>query len=125
MVVSVLFKPDHVLYDRCLRMVSGDQLFISFMARAELLLWPRQNSWGPKRTGELLKHIDLCTTLLPDEETCVHWVDIVAESRSTGRSITTADAWIAATARQWVLPLVTTDHRDFEHLQDLMLIPLT
>jgi predicted nucleic acid-binding protein len=71
----------------------------------------------------LLKHIDLCTTLFP-EETCTLWVDIMDESRSVGRPIATADAWIAATARQWELPLVTTDHQDFEHLDGLVLVPV-
>jgi predicted nucleic acid-binding protein len=123
-IVSILFKPDHTLHAKCLELVSGNQLFISFMTKAELLLWPEQNHWGPIRTQELLKHIDLCTTLFPDEETCSHWVRIISESRSAGQTITTADAWIAATARQWDLPLVTVDYRDFEHLEGLILIPV-
>ena len=64
------------------------------------------------------------TTLFADEQSCIHWADIVAESQIAGRPITAADAWIAATARQWSLPLVTTDYRDYEHLEDLTLIPI-
>jgi tRNA(fMet)-specific endonuclease VapC len=123
-VVSVLFKPDHVLHAKCLGLVAGTQLFISFMTRAELLLWPRQNHWGPKRAEELRKHLELCTTLFPDEQTCVHWVEVCSESRLAGRPITTADAWVAATALQWDLPLITADYRDFEHLPGLTLIPV-
>jgi len=123
-VVSVLFKPDHTLHPKCLRLVAGDQLFISFMTRAELMLWPRQNRWGQRRAQQLRKHIELFTTLFPDEEACRHWADIVAESRRAGRTATSADAWIAATARQWDLPLVTADYRDFEHIRDLVLVPL-
>jgi predicted nucleic acid-binding protein len=62
--------------------------------------------------------------LFPDENTCALWADIMAESRAAGRPMTVADAWIAAAARQWDLPLVTADHRDFEHLNGLTLIPL-
>jgi predicted nucleic acid-binding protein len=91
-VVSLLFKPDHALHAKCVVLVSESQLFISFMSRAELLLWPKWNHWGAKRAEELLKHIDLCTTLFPDEETCTLWVDIMDESRSVGRPIATADA---------------------------------
>ena len=123
-VVSILFKPDHTLYGKCLELVSGTQLFISFMTRAELLLWPRHQHWGPKRANDLLQHVDLCTTIFPDEQTCMQWVDVVSESRLAGRPITTADAWIAATALQWDLPLVTADYRDFEHVAGLTLVPV-
>jgi predicted nucleic acid-binding protein len=123
-VVSILFKPDHSLHSRCFDVVSGQQWCISFMTRSELLLWPRVNLWGEARREELWKHIDLCTTLFPDEQTCAHWADIVAESRKTGRAIAAADAWIAATARQWDIPLVTADYRDYEHLADLTVVPI-
>jgi hypothetical protein len=45
-VVSILFKP----YNKCFGIVAGSQWFISFMARAELLLWPRLN--GGEQGGE-------------------------------------------------------------------------
>ena len=48
-IVSILFKPDHPLYDKCLGIAGGSQWFISFMTRAELLLWPRLNHWGAAR----------------------------------------------------------------------------
>jgi len=54
----------------------------------------------------------------------VQWADIVAESRLSGRPITAADAWIAATARQWDLALVTADYRDYEHIDGLTLVPV-
>jgi tRNA(fMet)-specific endonuclease VapC len=122
--VSTLFKPDHTLYAQCASLASGNQLFISFMTRAELALWPKQNHWGPKRAAELQKHMELFTTLFADEHTCFHWADIVSDSRSAGHAMTTADAWIAATAIQWDLPLVTADYRDFEHVRALTLVPV-
>lgn len=123
-VVSMLFKPDHFLHRQSFGMVAGHQWFISFMTRGELLLWPKVNQWGSTRRQELTRHIDLCTTLFPDEGTCVVWADIMAESRAAGRPITAADAWVAAAARQWDLPLVTADYRDFEHLEGITLIPV-
>src|ERR1700733_3296189 len=90
-VVSILFKPDHTLYAQCASLAFGNQLFISFMTRAELALWPKQNHWGPKRAAELQKHMELFTTLFADEHTCRHWADVVSESRLVGRSVTTAD----------------------------------
>jgi predicted nucleic acid-binding protein len=95
------------------------------MTRGELLLWPRVNQWVSKRREDLRSHVDRYTTLLPDEDTCVVWADIIAESRLAGRPITVADAWVAAAARQWDLALVTADYRDFEHLDGLTLIPVS
>ena len=123
-VVSILFKPDHSVHQKCFGIVNGHQCFISFMTRSELLLWPRVNQWQAERRAQLTKHIDLCTTLFPDEDTCVAWADIMAENRIAGRPITAADAWVAATARQWGLALVTADYRDFAHLDGLTLIPV-
>jgi tRNA(fMet)-specific endonuclease VapC len=122
--VSILFKPDYTLHKHCFEIVAGSEWFISFMTRAELLLWPKVNRWGSVRAKALHSHIELCTTLFPDEDTCAEWSEIVAESRFAGRSITAADAWIAAAARQWDIPLVTSDQRDFEHIERLTVIPL-
>jgi tRNA(fMet)-specific endonuclease VapC len=124
-VVSTLFKPDHSLHQRCFEIVGGHQWFISFMTRGELLLWPRVNQWGVARREELKQHIDLCTTLFPEDDTCEVWADIMTESRVAGRPITAADAWVAAAARRWDLALVTADYRDFEHLDNLTLIPVS
>jgi predicted nucleic acid-binding protein len=124
-VVSILFKPDHPLYDKCLGIAGGSQWFISFMTRAELLLWPRLNHWGATRREKLVAHMGLCTTLLPDEATCDLWTEIMAESQTAGTPMTVADAWVAAAAKQWRLALITADHRDFDHLNGLILIPIS
>ncbi len=124
-IVSILFKPDHSLHQKCFGIVAGHQWFISFMTGGELLLWPRVNQWGSRRREELTSHIDLCTTLLPDEDTCKVWADIMAESRVVGRPLTASDAWIAAAARQCDFALVTADHRDFECLEGLTLVPVS
>ena len=123
-IVSILFKPHHSLHRACFEIVEGNQWFISFMTHGELLLWPALNRWGAARRKELENHIDLCTTLFPDEATCLIWAGIMTESRAVGRPITAADAWVAAAAQQWELPLVTADFRDFEHLESLTIVPV-
>ena len=122
--VSILFKPAHPFYPRCVAATSGHHLLISFMTQAELVLWPRRNWWGTPRLELLLSHIGLFTTLYPDEKTCGQWADIVSESAAAGRPIGTADAWIAACARQWGVPLVTANFRDFEYVRGITVIPL-
>ncbi|MGD0771918.1 MAG: PIN domain-containing protein [Candidatus Solibacter sp.] len=122
--VSILFKPAHPLYGKCFEAASGHRPLISFMTKAELMLWPRRNKWGAARVGLLMNHIGLFTTLYPDEDACAHWAGVVAESYAAGRPMSTADAWIAACARQWGIPLVTANFRDFEHLRGITLAPL-
>jgi predicted nucleic acid-binding protein len=38
--------------------------------------------------------------------------------------IQTADAWIASTARQWRVPLVTANFRDDAAISDLDVVPI-
>jgi predicted nucleic acid-binding protein len=123
-IVSILFNKNHRKRDSCIRAVAHHELAISFMSRAELLLWPLANQWGQPRRDTPLQHLSLYTTLYADEHTCSIWAEIVASCRHAGRPVPTADAWIAASARQWHLPLVTTDVGDFEAVPDLDIVPL-
>lgn len=92
------------------------------MTIAELALWPKRNQWGPKRSLELSKHLARYETIFPNVETCDLWAEITSRSYATGRVVAGADAWIAATAIQWGLPLVTTDYGDFHHIRGLTLV---
>ncbi len=44
--------------------------------------------------------------------------------RRAGRPIQTADAWIAATALQWEMPLATADFGDYAAVDGLEVIPI-
>ena len=94
------------------------------MTRAELLLWPAANNWGPERRAALHKHLELCLTLYPDEATCAVWVQVVNQCRRAGQPIQTADAWIAAAALQWGCPLVTADFGDYSAVEALNVVPI-
>jgi predicted nucleic acid-binding protein len=94
------------------------------MTRAELLLWPAANNWGASRRTALEEHLALYLTLYPDERTCAIWASVVDRCRRAGRPIQTADAWIAAVARQWACPLVTADFKDYDAIEDLDVAPI-
>jgi predicted nucleic acid-binding protein len=42
-----------------------------------------------------------------------------------GQPILTAGAWIASAARQWRVPLVTADFRDYVAVGDLDVVPIS
>ena len=107
-----------------MRRLRGSHLSISFMTRAELLLWPAANNWSASRRSTLTEHLALYTTLYADERTCELWVQVVDRCRRAGKPVQAADAWIASTARQWQMPLVTTDFRDYEAIDDLEVVPI-
>jgi|SRR5579872_4866730 len=123
-IVSILFNRNHRLRQTCIDAVAGQQLVISFMTRAELLLWPAANNWRVPRRAALEQHMDLYLTLYPDEHTCAVWADIVDQCRRAGQPIHTADAWIAPAAMQWSCPLVTTDFRDYEGVENLDIVSI-
>lgn len=123
-VVSILFNRNHPLRQVCINAVAGHQLVISFMTRAELLLWPVANNWGQTRREALEQHMARYLTLYPDERTCEIWSATVDQCRRAGRRIQTADAWIAAAAQQWGCPLVTADFGDYAAVEGLAIVPI-
>jgi predicted nucleic acid-binding protein len=123
-VVSILFNRNHSLRQICVEPVAGHHSVIAFMTRAELLLWPAANNWGAPRRAALEEHTALYLTLYPDERTCAIWTAVVDQCRRAGQAIQTADAWIAASALQWDCPLVTTDFRDYDAIEDLNIVPI-
>ncbi len=123
-VVSILFNKNHSLRKACIDAVTGQQLVISFMTRAELMLWPTANNWGESRRAGLAQHLTLYTTLYADERTCAIWAGVVDQCRRAGQPIQVADAWIASAARQWRVPLVTADFRDYAAIDDLEIVPI-
>jgi predicted nucleic acid-binding protein len=67
----------------------------------------------------------LYASLYPDERACAIWAEVVDQCRRAGQPIQTADAWIASTARQWRVPLVTADFRDYAAIGDLDVVPIS
>ena len=120
-VVSMLFKRDTraVPYETH---TDGRMLLISFMTLAELDEWSILRNWGTVRKMQLAGFLENFTVLFPDRELCMKWAEVKAESRRRGRPIETADAWIAATALFYGLPLITHNRSDFESLDGLEII---
>ena len=60
--------------------------------------------------------------LFPDASLCRKWAEVVEQVRRNGFKIEPADAWIAATALQFGVPLVTHNRKDYAAVNGLRLI---
>ncbi len=105
-VISYQFKGDTRgdLYARHLQDRLG---VLSFMTIAELDLWADLHNWGQKKRLELSAFLEPFIIIESDRELCQKWAVVRAQAQQKGRHIDTADAWVAATALLYQVPLAT------------------
>ena len=121
-IVSFMFKGDsrakaYAPY------VQGQRLAISFMTVAELYQWAAVRQWGTRRVKKLEQTLQTTYTILTfDMELCQRWGEVRAARRTMGKPISPEDAWIAATALQYNLPLITHNPKDFDSIPALKII---
>jgi tRNA(fMet)-specific endonuclease VapC len=120
-VVSILFKGD-TRAQACRRHLTGRLLGVSFMTLAELERWPLERGWGASRKRELAQHLSHYTTLPVSRELCVKWAQVSFAAKRKGRPIQTADAWIAASALYYQVPLITNNESDYSAVEGLVLL---
>ncbi len=120
-VLSFLFKnhPIGQLYDAD---VGGRAGGISFMTVAELERWALLYRWGPQRIHWLHLFIARFTVVPSSPDLCRKWAEVMVAAQAAGRRIETADAWIAATALLYDVPLVTHNGSHFLGVPGLKLI---
>jgi tRNA(fMet)-specific endonuclease VapC len=120
-VVSFLFKnhPIANFYDSELL---GHTLVLSFMTVAELDRWVIQRNWGEARRNWLDQYLEPFVILPYTRALCTKWAEVTATAQARGYRIECADAWIAATALLYDLPLVTHNRADYRGVPELTLI---
>jgi len=120
-VVSFLFRGD-TRADRYLPHLAGKLLTLSFMTLAELDQWALEHHWGAARQQRLAEHLADCTVHPYDRDLCRWWASVRVACRRIGQPIDGADAWIAATALLYGIPLVTHNPGHFTRVPGLMVI---
>jgi tRNA(fMet)-specific endonuclease VapC len=102
--------------------LQGRILAISFMTVAELFQWAAVHNWGARRTNQLEASLRNYIVLPFDIALCRLWGEVRARCRAVGHPISPQDAWIAATALRYHLPIITHNPADFEAIEELELI---
>lgn len=120
-VVSFTYKRDSraVLYEPHLK---ENFLMISFMTLAELNLWTSGSNWGERRKRNFKEFLKDYLVIYPDEKLCEIWADIKSYARRKGKPIETADAWVAAVALMFDVPLVIHNRKHFANVKHLQII---
>jgi tRNA(fMet)-specific endonuclease VapC len=120
-VVSYLFKQD-TRGDLYRPHLKGHLLLISPMTRAELEAWALEHNWGQPRREAMRIHLKQFMLVPFHEELCVKWAEATDSARRLGRSINSSDAWVAATALHYDVPLVTHNRSDYLGVANLKLV---
>ncbi|NJN90961.1 MAG: type II toxin-antitoxin system VapC family toxin, partial [Leptolyngbyaceae cyanobacterium SL_5_14] len=100
-------------------LLQGNQLALSFMTVAELFQWSAIHKWSEPRIKQLEQTLSNYLVIPVDIELCRSWGNLRAEMQIIGRPISVQDAWIAATALLYNLPLVTHNVKDFSRIPGL------
>jgi predicted nucleic acid-binding protein len=120
-VVSFLYKSD--TRARLYRPHLDGQLpIISFMTLAELEQWAAARNWGARRRHDLLSYLRRYKVHHSSPELCRIWAEAGDGARRVGRPVLTGDAWVAATALLYGVPLVTNNPGDFAGVRGLTVI---
>jgi predicted nucleic acid-binding protein len=120
-VISFLFKHDTRAEDYR-KHLDGKLLMISFMTLAELYRWTIERNWGDRRKSEFAEFLRPFTVIEVNQALCLKWAEITTSARRKGQQIETADAWVAATALLYNLPLVTHNRNDYRGVDSLQVI---
>lgn len=79
-------------------------------------------NWGSPKCDILEAYLADFSVLHSDSPLCSTWATVRNESMRKGRQMSSADAWIAATALILSAPLVTNNPKDYRHLDKLQIL---
>lgn len=106
--------------------VNEKTIVLSFATVAELWRGAITQNYGEKKRKRLAADIGVAIVVPPNEPLSRLWGEITAKGRALGHPLgqkaQSHDAWVAATAQLYELPLLTEDS-DFQNFPDLSLLP--
>ncbi|MGA7238509.1 MAG: PIN domain-containing protein [Bryobacteraceae bacterium] len=81
-----------------------------------------ERNWGRGRKLALAQHLTRYAVLPASRDLCAKWAEVAFAARRKGRPIQTADAWIAASALHYHVPLITNNRDDYSFVDGLALL---
>jgi tRNA(fMet)-specific endonuclease VapC len=99
--------------------IQGKRACLSFMTVAELYRWTIMRNWQSKRVDQMRNEIKQHVVIPFDDAMAWQWAQIMSQK---GRPMASSDAWIAATAVRYDIPLVTHNRQHFAHVPGLRTI---
>jgi predicted nucleic acid-binding protein len=95
---------------------------ICFMTLAEIERWIIEAKMGERRRVDIETKLRPYALLPFHRGICATWANVMAESRRKGRPISVPDAWIAASALFFDVPLITHNSRHYSHVDGLYVL---
>lgn len=89
--------------------MEGQILAVSFQSIAELWSWAEENDWGTAMRTGLDGFLQKFLVIPYDSELAKTWARLSTHCKRIGRRLEAGDAWIAASAVHYKLPLLTHD----------------
>jgi tRNA(fMet)-specific endonuclease VapC len=120
-VVSFIFK-NHPIASSYDLELAGRAALVSFMTVAELERWTLQRRWSPQRVHWLHVYLRRFTVVPSSPDLCRAWAQVMVGAQAAGRRIDCADAWIAATAVLYQVPLITHNRGHFVGVPGLKVV---
>lgn len=113
---------EHTFWQAYQKILSGHTVLIASQTVAELRFGAFRVGWGERRIARLEALIKAYPVVYPNDAVCTRWARVRAHAEHRGRQLGGSDAWIAATALELGVPLVTHNKKDFEFIDDLTVI---
>jgi predicted nucleic acid-binding protein len=106
------------------QLIAGKIAFISFATVAELLYWAEKDGWQDKRRAQLDQRLRAYGLFDPVRSTAEAWATVKHKCASVGLSVSEHDLWIAASALEHSVPVITDD-KVFDGIQKHVPITVT
>ena len=115
---------EHSLATGYRTILDGRQGFVALQSVAEMRFGAAVNGWGEPRRSKLETFLSAYTVVEPNDTTAQVWAQLRAQVQRAGRHTAPSDAWVAATALEYGLILVTHNVDDFLAIDGLRLLSL-
>jgi tRNA(fMet)-specific endonuclease VapC len=122
-VLSYIFNK-HSLASDYHNLLEGRQGFVALQTLGEMRYGAFLDGWGAKRLQNLENFFTDYTLIEPSNSSAIYWAKLRVQVRRIGRHIARSDAWIAATALDYNVALVTHNIKDFDAVEGLQILSL-